>query len=306
MNISAPNSGRRDWGRKGQRWFAPVVSFASAMTLHAVLLGLVLFHRVVTVPSELPDVAVQIVQSEPPPPEPPQPESNPTSSASLDAVEPSPPTPSTVASLPPAESHAEAAPVEAAPPGATPEPSAPGPAGPAMAEPAPVAPAPMAAKPEQLAKAGALRSPPPRPALQTAPKHASPPQPRPNAEPQLDAPALAQASATPATTARLPAALTAHAADGQAELEARIRAAVQAAVRYPATARMMGLSGRARLLLDYRAGAVGGVSLAQTAGAPALDDAALAAARTAHYPPAPPDVGDRPLRFLVWVEFNPG
>ena len=119
------------------------------------------------------------------------------------------------------------------------------------------------------------------------------------------------ALATPALVAPAPVGRVAPAepprnADGEAALEARIRDAVQAAVHYPAAARMMGLTGRARLQLDYRAGVVTSSTLVQSAGTPVLDDAALSAARSAHYPPAPTDLGDRPLRFLVWVEFRPG
>lgn len=76
-------------------------------------------------------------------------------------------------------------------------------------------------------------------------------------------------------------------------------------MHYPAAARMMSLTGRARVQLDYRNGAAS-PALVQSAGVPMLDDAALSAARTAHYPPPPPDIGDRLLRLLVWVEFQPG
>ena len=69
---------------------------------------------------------------------------------------------------------------------------------------------------------------------------------------------------------------------------------------------MMGLAGRARVQLDYRGGIVANPALVQSAGVPVLDDAALAAVRTAHYPVPPPEVGDRMLRLLVWVEFRPG
>ena len=77
-------------------------------------------------------------------------------------------------------------------------------------------------------------------------------------------------------------------------------------MRYPAAARMMGLIGRARVQLDYRAGAVTTAALAQSAGASILDDAALGAVRAAHYPPPPPQLGERLLRLLVWVEFKSG
>jgi len=92
----------------------------------------------------------------------------------------------------------------------------------------------------------------------------------------------------------------------EASLEARIRDAVQAAVHYPAAARMMGITGRARLLLDYYSGVVASPVLAQSSGTAMLDDAALAAARAAHYPPAPVEIEGRLLHLLVWVEFKPG
>lgn len=77
-------------------------------------------------------------------------------------------------------------------------------------------------------------------------------------------------------------------------------------MHYPPAARMMGVTGRARVLLDYRSGSVTSPMLAQSSGASMLDDAALAAARTAHYPPAPAEIQGQLLRLLVWVEFKPG
>ena len=119
--------------------------------------------------------------------------------------------------------------------------------------------------------------------------------------PREDAPAVAPALAAPAVPPSSPAA-----ADQEAALEARIRDAVQAAVRYPAAARMMGVTGRARVQLDYRGGGIGSPVLTQSSGAPLLDRAALAAARSAHYPAAPPAIEKRLLRLLVWVEFRTG
>ncbi|WP_428534943.1 energy transducer TonB [Rhodopila sp.] len=98
--------------------------------------------------------------------------------------------------------------------------------------------------------------------------------------------------------------LPAQAADQQSALEARIRDAVQAAVHYPAAARMMGVTGQARVRLDYRSGVVDDPSLAQSSGAPMLDHAAISAAQTAHYPAPPPELAGRLMRFLVWVEFR--
>ena len=98
----------------------------------------------------------------------------------------------------------------------------------------------------------------------------------------------------------------ARAADQEVVLEARIRDAVQAAVRYPAAARMMGVTGRARVQLNYRDGAVDRPSLAQSSGTPMLDRAAISAAQVARYPATPPELTGRLLRLLVWVEFRSG
>ncbi len=125
---------------------------------------------------------------------------------------------------------------------------------------------------------------------------------RPSSTTALSAAADAAASAR-AAVAQL-AAPSAHAVDQEAVLEAHIRDAVQAAVHYPAAARMMGVTGRARVQLEYRDGAVDDPLLAQSSGAPMLDHAAINAAQEAHYPPAPPQLAGRLMRFLVWVEFR--
>ncbi len=93
-------------------------------------------------------------------------------------------------------------------------------------------------------------------------------------------------------------------AEAMASFEARIRGAVQAAVHFPHAAQMMGLTGRAQVFLEYRAGLVGNLSLARSAGTPLFDDAALDAVRSANYPKPPPELGERLLRLLVWVEFR--
>ena len=89
-----------------------------------------------------------------------------------------------------------------------------------------------------------------------------------------------------------------------ATLQGRIRAAIQAALRYPAAAAAMQLTGRAQVQLDYQSGTVRNIQMKQSAGSPLLDRAALAAVRDAHYPAAPAEIGDRTLPLLVWVELQ--
>lgn len=145
---------------------------------------------------------------------------------------------------------------------------------------------------------------PPKPSSRSLPQGAAH-VPHPSSERPSPARTLASRAGAEDAHAAPAGANPARSADDEAALEARIRDAVQAAVRYPAAARMMGLTGRARVRLEYHAGTAS-PALVQSAGAPVLDDAALAAARTAHYPAPPPELGNRLLRLLVWVEFKPG
>lgn len=145
----------------------------------------------------------------------------------------------------------------------------------------------------------AVRPPPMRPTTQHVPRMAS--------AVSRSTPAQQDTSASAAPPTATPTGVgTPASADQEASLEARIHDAVQAAVHYPAAARMMGVTGRARVRFDYRSGAVANPTLAQSSGTPMLDKAALAAARSAHYPQAPAPIEGRLLRLLVWVEFQPG
>jgi protein TonB len=126
-------------------------------------------------------------------------------------------------------------------------------------------------------------------------------------KPALDAPASPAATAAALPTA--PAAAAAAAAPAvsgaaKATLEGEVRAAVQAALRYPMAARAMHLTGRARVLLDYRAGTVTHPALLVPSGTPMLDDAAIAAARSAAYPKPPPEIGDRAVPMMIWIDFS--
>ena len=120
----------------------------------------------------------------------------------------------------------------------------------------------------------------------------------PGATKPADTPATAAASARPAQTG------APHEAGAVASLQGQIRAAIQAALRYPPAAAAMQLTGRAQVQLEYQSGSVRNIQLARSAGSPLLDRAAVSAVRDARYPAAPPEIGDRPLLLLVWVELN--
>lgn len=88
-------------------------------------------------------------------------------------------------------------------------------------------------------------------------------------------------------------------------LEARIRSAVQAALRYPGEARADGASRRALVAFDYRDRVVTDVRLLVGSNDPVLDAAALRTVREAAYPP-PGTLAGRTLALAVWVRFGNG
>jgi protein TonB len=286
-------------------------------------------------PQDDPAVVEVVTMPEPPPaaPEPMPPEfNNPPQADPAPVVGSSDPAPEnlTVAAEPPPPSvqppAAEPAPVVAMadlPPATEPVPTVAPPVQVSVAPPAeaaPVAdmpdPTPLPVIPPAVPEPmRAEKAPPPIAIHMVLPPARKPPE-RPAVRVEKPAaPAVADASSSAAMTPAPAAAMAssrqvpppaAPTADQQSELEARIRAAVQAAVHYPPAARMMGLVGRARVLLTYRDGTAGGPAVVQTSGAQVLDEAALAAVRSAHYPPPPASIVGHAMRFLVWVEFRAG
>lgn len=153
--------------------------------------------------------------------------------------------------------------------------------------------------------------PPPQPVPQPSPKPPPPkPAPRRKRPPPkivkpVEAPnpetASVQYPAAPAPSVPAPRAPS---ADAMASFDSKVRAAVEAAVRFPYAAEMMRQYGRARVEFDYRDGAVSSIRLVQSSGFALLDPAALAAVRDARYPPPPPELRGRALHYVVWVRFR--
>jgi protein TonB len=83
-----------------------------------------------------------------------------------------------------------------------------------------------------------------------------------------------------------------------------MRAAIQAAVRYPESARMAGISGRTRVAFQYRDGVVSNVRVVVSSGVALLDRAALAAVASAAYPKPEPAFVGKTLTEQLWVTFN--
>lgn len=86
--------------------------------------------------------------------------------------------------------------------------------------------------------------------------------------------------------------------------EAQVHQAVQDALVYPNAARLMHREGRTRVRFDYGNGSVSGVSVAETSGSAALDEAALAAVSRAAIPPPPPELAGQARSLILWVHFS--
>jgi protein TonB len=85
---------------------------------------------------------------------------------------------------------------------------------------------------------------------------------------------------------------------------AEVFAAIQAAIVYPPTAKMMKQQGRAKVAFTLTHGHAEGAQLIQSSGVAAIDTAALAAVRDATYPAPPPEMAGKPLSFAVFVLFS--
>lgn len=83
-----------------------------------------------------------------------------------------------------------------------------------------------------------------------------------------------------------------------------LRASIQAALRYPESARMEGASGRTLVAFVYRDRAVSGIRVVTSSGMGLLDHAAVAAVRDAECPPPPHGMEGKSLPEQLWVDFR--
>jgi protein TonB len=144
--------------------------------------------------------------------------------------------------------------------------------------------------------------------------HATPPKPEPSPK-QVVPPSTAALAPAPAPNAE-PARSTAPTepapelrpapapARPDASFEAALRAAIQAALRYPESARMEGTTGRTLVAFVYRDGAVSDIHVVTSSGMGLLDHAALAAVRDAACPPPPHGLAGKSLPEQLWVDFT--
>ncbi len=147
-----------------------------------------------------------------------------------------------------------------------------------VAEPKPL-PRPAVSKPPVPVRHRLVRA--PAPAMQTKPVPALAPVARP----------------APVTPARFTA-------SARARFEAALRSAIQLAVRYPAAADLMQLTGNTVVAFHYRDGRISAVRIAHSSGIRMLDRAATRAVRRAFYPPAPPALKGKRMTFEITVHFR--
>ena len=175
---------------------------------------------------------------------------------------------------------------------------------------APPAPTPPAPKPAVPTPPQPRTPPPVRPVVpvhhvvtHTPPKPAivPPPQPVPTPAPVVPSAVPTESAPRPAPETPPPPALPAAASPS---FEGALRAAIQAALHYPESARMAGMSGRTRVAFRYRDGVVSNVSVVVSSGMGLLDRAAVAAVRDAAYPKPEPAFLGKTLSEQLWVTFN--
>ena len=152
---------------------------------------------------------------------------------------------------------------------------------------------------------------PPQPKPKVTPIHQAKPHPS-KPTPPVPAPAppvpLAQAPSptafsvpvTPPAPPQPPPVVTSR-VDLHAEYADRVRAAVQAAVYYPAAAVAMHFSGRVQVAFQLHDGIPGETRIMTSSGLGIIDRAALQAVQTARYPAPPDDLRGHDLSYQVWV-----
>jgi len=147
----------------------------------------------------------------------------------------------------------------------------------------------------------------PKPQRQPQPQPTTPaPTPTPDATPTpptTPTAAPTEPSPTPPSSA---AVAPAPAPRPDASFAASLRAAIQAALRYPESARMQGTTGRTLVAFVYRDSAVSDIRVVASSGMGLLDHAAVAAVRDAQCPPPPHGMEGKSLAEQLWVDFTLG
>lgn len=162
--------------------------------------------------------------------------------------------------------------------------------------------------------------PKPQPKPKPAPRHVPRPRPHPVVHPKpLPPPPLPRIQPPPAPVAAAqpampvapspapplhPNAPKPDSAAVKATFESLLREAIQDAVHYPESARLMHLEGRVLVSFHFLDGQVSQVRVITSSSMPPLDQAALRAVRAAPYPATPTALAGHPMDFTIWVRFK--
>lgn len=133
----------------------------------------------------------------------------------------------------------------------------------------------------------------PKPAATEEPAKAA------QSEPAITAPSSAVAAA-PAPQAPVNETIL------MADFQTQVQSAIRQATQYPQAAKIMGLEGAVQISFQYEQAQAQEVKVLQSSHVPVLDEAALDAARRAHYPAPPAGLNVQGHTFIVWIRFHQG
>ena len=172
--------------------------------------------------------------------------------------------------------------------------------------------------PEPPAKAVTLPTPTPRPKVEEKPKpvlqkmtpkphpQPTPTPPQPIKEVLPPAPLPSPVAAPPAQETPTPPPPSPPSVDPAVRENylSQVKGAIQAAVRFPGAARMLGETSRVLVRFHLLHGHVRQIEILNKGAMAAFDEAALAAVRNAQIPPPPATLAGKDFQLTVWVEFK--
>jgi len=132
-----------------------------------------------------------------------------------------------------------------------------------------------------------------------------PPAPRPESrELPPPSPIATQQPTTPEAVATPPPSPVVADPRVQGDYLAQVKVAIQAAVRFPENARMLGEEGKVQLRFLLHDGQIGDVEILRHGAMEVFDRAAIAALQNASLPGTPQDLTGKNFTLTVWVEFR--
>ena len=151
------------------------------------------------------------------------------------------------------------------------------------------------------------KRPPPKPMAKPTPQPQARPQPVPTPIKQTLPPSLlpspVQAPPAPSAVPPPPAPPSPPNPAIEAEYLARVKGAIQSAVRFPDSAKMLGQGGRVQVEFHLQNGLITALRIFQKGSMDSFNNAAMAAVREAHLPPIPVELRGKSFTLELWVEF---